>query len=260
VSKSTEDEENYLKSIWPIEIIEFRINDNGIVGFDYNGPLEIKEVVVEDSYMKTFEEIQKTIREAKEYLQISDEMILLALVVFVIGLMIGIVLAFFVSNVVMVGCKRYFLENREHQTEVLKIFQNFQKDKFAPTVKVMFLRTLYIWGWSLLLWIPGIVKSYSYMLVPFILAENTELDRHRVFDLSRKMMHGHKWEAFVLNLSFVGWNLLGALSNGLVSTFYVNPYIEATYAEFYSALKAEAKMKGLFAAHELPGMGEPEII
>lgn len=59
VSKSVEDNDNYLKSIWPVETMEFRINDKGIVGFDYNAPLEIKEVVVEDTYMKTFEEIQK---------------------------------------------------------------------------------------------------------------------------------------------------------------------------------------------------------
>ena len=59
VGKTTENTENYLESIWPVETMEFRINDNGIVGFDYNAPLEIKEVVVEDTYMKTFEEIQK---------------------------------------------------------------------------------------------------------------------------------------------------------------------------------------------------------
>ena len=116
----------------------------------------------------------------------------------------------------------------------------------------MFLQTIYIFGWSLLFLIPGIVKMYSYMLVPYILAENTYMDRKRIFELSREMMRGHKWEAFVLNLSFLGWNLLGAFTYGIVNILYTNPYIYATRAEFYCALKAEAKMKGILREGELP--------
>ena len=209
----------------------------------------------------SFDSIEQTIKEAQEFLAQIPTIVWVAFAfAALIGFVIGMGLAFFVSNVVLVGCNRYFLENREHQTDFLKVFFAFQRGKFFPTVQVMFLRTLYIWGWSLLLWIPGIVKSYAYMLVPYILAENTSLDRRRVFELSNEMMRGHKWEAFILNLSFLGWNFLSACSGGLLSIFYVSPYINATYAEFYSAIKAEAKMKGLYAAHELPGMGEPEII
>ena len=98
------------------------------------------------------------------------------------------------------------------------------------------------------------------MMVRYILAVNPELDRRRVFRLSSQMMHGHKWEAFVLALSFYGWVLLGIFSGNLVTIFYVNPYIHATMAEFYSALKAEASMKGIVQAGELPGVDIPEII
>ena len=66
-------------------------------------------------------------------------------------------------------------------------------------------------------------------------------------------------EAFELSLSFIGWIFLGALSGGLVNIFYTQPYINATFAEFYSAIKAEAKMKGVFADSELPGVGEEEV-
>jgi uncharacterized membrane protein len=74
------------------------------------------------------------------------------------------------------------------------------------------------------------------------------------------MMRGHKWEAFVLDLSFIGWQILSAISGGLIGMFYVAPYISATHAELYSAIKEEAKMKGLITNEELPGFGDPEII
>ena len=105
---------------------------------------------------------------------------------------------------------------------------------------------------------PGIIKSYAYSMVPYILAENPELDRNRVFQLSSQMMDGHKWEAFVLSLSFIGWVLLGEFTGRLTNIFYTQPYMSATFAEFYSALKAEAKMKGILQEGELPGVLAPE--
>lgn len=169
-----------------------------------------------------------------------------------VGFVVGLAISILVSNVAMVGCSRYFLENREHKTAIGQMFYGFQNGRYSTNVWVMFLQTLYIFGWSLLFLIPGIVKSYSYMLVPYILAENTYMDRKRIFELSRQMMRGHKWEAFVLHLSFFGWNLLGAFTYGIVNILFTNPYIYATRAEFYSALKAEAKMKGILREGELP--------
>lgn len=169
-----------------------------------------------------------------------------------VGFAIGLAISVLVSNVALIGNSRYFLENREHKTPVGQVFYGFQNGRYSTNVWVMFLRTLYIFLWSLLFIIPGIVKSYSYMLVPYILAENAYLDRKRVFELSSQMMYGHKWEAFVLGLSFLGWNLLGALTGGLVNIFFTNPYLYATRAEFYCALKAEARMKGILSSGELP--------
>lgn len=185
--------------------------------------------------------------------------LLLLAIAALVGTIIGLAVSILVSNVVMVGCNRYFLENREHKTNVSQVFYGFQDGRYSPTVWVMFLRTLYILGWTLLFVIPGIVKSYSYMLVPYILAEDAYIDRKRVFELSSQMMYGHKMEAFVLSLSFIGWHLLGALTFGMVDIFYTNPYINATFAEFYSALKAEALQKGILQAGELPGVGTVEV-
>lgn len=169
------------------------------------------------------------------------------LIVLCISLLIG--------NVIMVGRNRYFLENREHKTEAVTVFHSFRNGRYGTTVWIMFLREIYILGWSLLLVIPGIIKSYSYMLVPFILAENEDLDKKRIFELSRKMMSGHKWEAFVLQLSFIGWYILGGISFNLVNIFYTNPYVDATMAEFYTALKSEAVQNGIIMPGELPGVG-----
>ncbi|MBQ8802916.1 MAG: DUF975 family protein [Tyzzerella sp.] len=172
-----------------------------------------------------------------------------------IAILVGLCVSILLSNIVTVGCNRYFLENREHKTDVGQIFYGFKEGRYGTNVWIMFLRELYIFGWSLLFIIPGIVKAYSYMLVPFILAENSDLDKDRVFQMSRDMMDGHKMEAFVLELSFFGWNLLGALTMGMLNIFYVNPYIHATMAEFYSAIKAEGIQRGVVMPGELPGVG-----
>lgn len=176
----------------------------------------------------------------------------------VVGLVVGIGISILFTNIVQVGCNRYFLENREHKTGMGQLFYSFQGGRYGATVWVMFLRFLYVLGWSLLFIIPGIVKSYSYMMVPYIMAENPTLDHKRVFQLSKEMMDGHKMEAFVLGWSFFGWIFLSLFTSGILSILYVNPYMQATYAEFYSAVKAEARMKGIVQAGELPTMLVPE--
>lgn len=191
--------------------------------------------------------------------QIPPVFFLILILAMLVGFVIGLCVVILVSNVAQVGCNRYFIENREHKTNVGQVFYGFQGGRYTSTVWIMFLKGLYIFLWSLLFWIPGIIKSYSYLMVPYIIAENSDLDKSRVFELSRKMMRGHKWEAFVLGLSFLGWNILGAMTGGILNIFYVNPYIHATYAEFYSALKAEAIQKGIATTGDFPGVVIPEV-
>ena len=195
--------------------------------------------------------------EALQYMMILLPIIMFALV---LGVVIAIVVATFVSNVFEVGGARYYIENREHQTEVSRVLWGF-KNNYMEIVKTQFLRQLYIFGWSLLFIIPGIVKSLSYSMIPYLLAENPSLSKERAFDISMQMMDGHKMDLFVLGLSFIGWHFLNASTFGLLGIFYVNPYMHATYAEFYSALKAEALQRGIANADELPGVSiETQII
>ena len=77
-------------------------------------------------------------------------------------------------------------------------------------------------------------------MVPFILADNPNIGAKEAITLSRKMMDGNKWRAFVLDLSFIGWFLLAGLTGGILGIFYVNPYVYSTHAELYHALKNNA--------------------
>ncbi len=221
----------------------------GGIGLNFNNTTTVQET----------ESIWNTPEAVNELLwQIPTEIFLLLIMAALLGLVVGICVLIFVSNVIQVGCNRYFIENREHKTDVGQIFCGFRDGRYLRVVWTMFLKGLYIFLWSLLFWIPGIIKGFSYMMVPYILAENSNMDRKRVFALSENMMYGHKWEAFVLGLSFLGWNFLGALTGGILNVFYVNPYQHATYAEFYSALKAEALQKGIATTADFPGVATVE--
>lgn len=150
---------------------------------------------------------------------------------------IGLVFEVFVGNVLTVGSAEFFLVSRESgcAAPIEAVLKGFHSD-YLKVVLTLFLRHLYIFLWSLLFVIPGIVKSYEYRMMPYILADYPEMTKEQVFAESRRLMTGHKMEAFVLDLSFLGWEILGALCCG-VGIYFVLPYIEATYAEFYTALK-----------------------
>ena len=165
-----------------------------------------------------------------------------------------------VSSVVEVGGCRYFLENREHKTPVSQIFWGFREGRFGNIVWTIFIRNVYIFLWGLLFVIPGIIKGYSYKLIPYILAENPDISQERAFEISKQAMNGRKWDAFVLDWSFFGWELLNVLTLGILGFFYVNPYFNATQAEFYAAIKAEAIQKGITDIVELPGVVQRETV
>ena len=97
---------------------------------------------------------------------------------------------------------------------------------------------LKIFLWSLLFIIPGIIKSYEYAMVPYLLADNSDMDKDEILNLSRRMMEGNKWDFFVLELSFIGWILLAVSTFNIVGILYVDPYIEATHAQFYLKIKS----------------------
>lgn len=103
----------------------------------------------------------------------------------------------------------------------------------------------YVFIYLMVVWaleIPWIIKTYQYMLVPYILADNPNMPRKQVFDLTKQMMMGNKWRAFVLNLSFIGWYLLCFCTCGILAIFYVEPYKAYTMAAFYKDLQKRFMM------------------
>lgn len=177
-----------------------------------------------------------------------------ALAPFVISLaVLGIGYSIFVANPLMVGKSRFFLEHRMRRSTVGTVFWPFMRKGYLNVVKTTFLQGLFVFLWSLLLIIPGIIKAYQYILVPYILAENSDIEWQRALELSRKMTDGCKFDIFVLMLSFIGWYLLGMLALG-IGTLFVIPYPEATMAELYATLRGKALKSGAASEAELPGV------
>lgn len=110
----------------------------------------------------------------------------------------------------------------------------------------MLLMTVYTFLWTLLLIVPGIIKAFSYALVPFILADKPELSAEEAINLSMKMMDGHKLDLFILSLSFIGWAILGILTL-CIGYLWLTPYIYTTMVAFYEDVKAEYESKAVAA-------------
>ena len=156
-------------------------------------------------------------------------------------ILIVLVAKVFVGNLLKMGGYRFFILNQTAQPGIGTLLDGFRSGHYVNIVLTMFLRDLFTTLWSLLLVVPGIVKHYEYLMVPYIIAENPAMDYKEAFQISKQMMDGNKWDAFVLDLSFIGWTLLGVCTFGILLVFYVEPYIYLTRAELYHALKNNNK-------------------
>lgn len=109
---------------------------------------------------------------------------------------------------------------------------------FTRIFLTILLKGIYTLLWSLLLIIPGIVKSYSYAMTEFVLADRPDLAYNEAIEESIRLMQGNKWRLFVLDLSFLGWALLCILTLG-IGYLFLAPYMEVAHAHFYADLKAD---------------------
>ena len=200
-----------------------------------------------DQMLSNGDEIDLTSGEIAALLLVFGIILGVELIIFLIGSALKI----FVFNPLIVGEKAYFIRQREDCGKFSNLAICFKKGKYKGSVLVMFLKDLYIFLWSLLLIIPGIIKTYSYFMVPYIAADNPELPADRIFEISKKTMDGEKWNVFVLQLSFILWNLAG-LAACCIGVYFVVPYIETTNAELYAYLKSKALREGIIAEGELP--------
>ena len=109
--------------------------------------------------------------------------------------------------------------------------------KYGRYLGVSLLYTLYVFLWSLLLIIPGIIKSYAYAMTPYVANDHPELDADDCIHESRMMMKGNKWKLFCMDLSFIGWAILCIFTLG-IGFLWLQPWIESSHARFYEELKA----------------------
>lgn len=175
--------------------------------------------------------------------------ILVLILVFGIISVVGICKSIFISDPLKVGLRSYFMNNRENKAEFKDIFSVFVGGKYLNTVGTVFTTNLFVFLWSLLFVIPGIYHKYVYWLVPYICAGNPDVSASEARRLSRVMTEGYKLEIFVLELSFIGWRLLGGAL--IFGNHFIEPYIQATYAELYAELRDKAVANGKIKPEEV---------
>ena len=220
-----------------------------IIGFQFNTSNELRNIDLSGYDIESLEDFFYAFEDAMS----SPEYVALSLFTNVLNFVASIVnlaLSVFLINVFTIGGCTFFLSSRMRPTKIDAIIFGF-KGNYKNVVLTMFLKDLYIWLWSLLLIIPGIIKSYEYRMVDYLLAENPHMDNKRAFELSSKMMEGEKMNAFLLDLSFIGWDLLNVCTCGILGLFFLNPYKNHTKAGLYVALRTKALEQGLTNNEEL---------
>lgn len=155
--------------------------------------------------------------------------------VVIISAIIGGLYSIFVTDALTVGTCNYFIKNTDSKPSFKDIFSGF-KVKYGRNIGTLLLSGIKAFLWTLLFIIPGIIKSYEYSIIPYILADDPEISSKDAFKKAKQMMKGNKWRLFKLEFSFIGWFVLCVLTLG-IGTFFLIPYINAANAEFYVELK-----------------------
>jgi uncharacterized membrane protein len=147
---------------------------------------------------------------------------------------VGVVAAIIVTGPLMLSLSKIALKVvRVQNFQIENIFDGF--NYLANSIILWVINNIFIFLWSLLLVIPGIVKAYSYSMSYYILADNPNMPANEARKLSMVMMEGNKWRLFCLHLSFIGWFILCCLTFGIL-TFWVSPYVQTAEAAFYQSL------------------------
>lgn len=156
----------------------------------------------------------------------------------VISYLVRLMYNFLIVYPFEVGGCRFYMDAHYTEPKYKTLLTGFSGN-YLNVVLIQFLRRLKVFLWSLLLIVPGVIKNYETFMVPYLLAENPDIDRREVFRLSREMMNGNKLNLFMLNLSFIGWLILATLTSGVAYIFFVGPYYDASLANMAMRVKSE---------------------
>ena len=155
--------------------------------------------------------------------------------VVLISAIIGGLYSVFVTDALTVGVSNYFIKNTDSTPSFSDAFSGF-KVKYGRNIGTLLLVGIKTVLWTLLFIIPGIIKTYEYAIIPYILADDPEISSKEAFKKAKQMMKGNKCRLFKLEFSFIGWFVLCVLTLG-IGTFFLIPYVNAANAEFYVELK-----------------------
>lgn len=181
---------------------------------------------------------------ANEYISHNPDAVIIVLAIIILALAYRILLGYSLE----VGSRKYFVQLAQFKNQEGYFSFAFDSANYKGIISTMILRAIYNFLWFLLFVIPGIIKSYSYRMVPYILTDNPNMGADNAITLSRKMMDGNKFNAFILDLSFLGWFILGFMAF-VVGIFFVHPYFYATEAQLYLVLRKNAIDNG-YCTHE----------
>ena len=174
----------------------------------------------------------------------------LATIVLQVIPILGPIVCLFITGPLMGGLAIFFLAiSRKQEAKIDQLFQGF--NNFGKFLGAYWLMILFIFLWSLLLFIPGIIAAYGYSLIFFILADEPSIGISEALKKSKAMMMGNKWKYFCLSLRFFGWLILSVFSFG-IGFLWLFPYIQVSFAKFYDDLKAEQEIVQLASQTSVP--------
>ena len=154
---------------------------------------------------------------------------------------VGAIVSIVITPALGLGLIRIYLGlTKGEGVEVSTLFSGFSS--LGKALWLSILIGVFTFLWSLLLYIPGIIKALSYSMAMYVLADNPEMTAREALRESKIIMHGHKWELFVLSLSFILWSLLGVVTIG-IAYVYVIPYMSTTIANFYQKIKRQPQVE-----------------
>lgn len=185
---------------------------------------------------------------AQTTILVPEKVRMVSITIFILLAMLAVVFLYILQallvNPFRVGLGRFMLKSIDDRAKVREVAYGFDHS-YKNIVKTMFHYDMRVFLWSLLFIIPGFYKEYQYRLVPYILAEHPDMNYREVLQKSRDMMNGHKWRAFVLDLSFILWHIFGLITCGIGEIFYVSPYHNLTLAALYRKLSWEGDSYGI---------------
>lgn len=172
-------------------------------------------------------------------------------VLVILSLAVYIFVWLFIQETYRIVMARMLLEGRSYnKLPASRFFYPIHTRKWPRMAWTMFVENVFLFLWSLTI-VGFFIKQYSYRMVPYIVAENPNIEALDAIRLSRRMMKGHKWECFVADCSFLGWYLLNLITFGLSGIFYSNGYNAAFFAEYYVYVRSMAKTTGIAGSEML---------